>query len=358
MYWMIIIILSLFSVGDCISIDTTTSITNSTETISTTIESAITSSSTTTTTSSITSSTTTTTSTSTTSSTTSSSTSSTTSSSTSSTTSTTTSSTTTSSTTSTTTTSTSQISSTVTDSSTPVTSSLIKVRSFGTITRAGDSIVGIYNTSAGMSTGCINGSFSSSAEMPPEAIDNLTSTKYLNFGSTGGFNIEAPAPGVDTGFYVTPTISNNSIATALLFATANDSPNRDPITVTLEGSNSNALDIENSSIEKRNDNTSTNSKSAPTKVVIQPPPPPQTPKKMECCGGNACSKCGLCIDWRYDGDLVLDIERYNRNESRDMLSKDRWHRSPHATCDFLLHRRLDGDRGHRRYDLLICKCPR
>ncbi|CAF3891320.1 unnamed protein product [Adineta steineri] len=225
------------------NLNTTTSITNSTETISTTIESAITSSSTTTTTSSITSSTTTTTSTSTTSSTTSSSTSSTTSSSTSSTTSTTTSSTTTSSTTSTTTTSTSQISSTVTDSSALVTSSLIKVRSFGTITRAGDPIVGIYNTSAGMSTGCINGSFSSSTEMPPEAIDNLTSTKYLNFGSTGGFGIEAPAPGVDTGFYVTPTISDNSIATALLFATANDSPNRDPITVTLEGSNSNALDI-------------------------------------------------------------------------------------------------------------------
>jgi hypothetical protein len=65
----------------------------------------------------------------------------------------------------------------------------------------------------------------------------------LNFGDTGGYNIVAPAPGVGTGFYVTPSISNASIAISLLFATANDAPNRDPITVTLEGSNVNALDV-------------------------------------------------------------------------------------------------------------------
>jgi len=85
--------------------------------------------------------------------------------------------------------------------------------------------------------------FSTSSEMPPEGIDNDTSTKYLNFGVTGGFGIEAPAPGVGTGFYVTPAISNASVAIGILFATANDSPTRDPITITLEGCNVDALDI-------------------------------------------------------------------------------------------------------------------
>ncbi len=44
-------------------------------------------------------------------------------------------------------------------------------------------------------------------------------------------------PGVGTGFYVTPSISNASIAIGFLFATANDCSYRDPITVTLEGIN-------------------------------------------------------------------------------------------------------------------------
>jgi hypothetical protein len=115
-------------------------------------------------------------------------------------------------------------------------------QSITAITRAGDSIVGLYNTTAGGSTGGENGMYSTSAEYPASAIDYLTSTKYLNFGTTGGYYITAPAPGVGTGFYVTPIVSNASIAVSLRFATANDSPNRDPITVTLEGTNSNELD--------------------------------------------------------------------------------------------------------------------
>ena len=117
------------------------------------------------------------------------------------------------------------------------------VHSFGTITGAGDSIVGLYNTTAGESTGGKNGMYSNGIEFPTQAIDNSTDTKYLNFGSTGGYNIVAPAPGVDTGFYVTPNISNASIAIGLRFATGGDAPTRDPITVTLEGSNADALDI-------------------------------------------------------------------------------------------------------------------
>jgi hypothetical protein len=116
------------------------------------------------------------------------------------------------------------------------------LRTITTITRAGDNIVGLYNTAAGGSTGGKNGLFSTSAEYPDKAIDNLTSTKYFNYGMGGGSNTVINAPGVGTGFYVTPAISNTSVAISLCFATGNDRPNRDPITVTLEGSNSNALD--------------------------------------------------------------------------------------------------------------------
>ncbi|CAF3940360.1 unnamed protein product [Rotaria sordida] len=110
------------------------------------------------------------------------------------------------------------------------------------ITSSGDSIVGLYNTSAGQPTGAYNGRYSSSAENPPKAIDGLLSTKYLNFGVRGSAGAILNGPGVNTGFFVTPTISTASVAVALLFATANDFPNRDPLTVTLEGTN--ATDVE------------------------------------------------------------------------------------------------------------------
>ncbi|CAF4240634.1 unnamed protein product, partial [Rotaria sordida] len=72
------------------------------------------------------------------------------------------------------------------------------------------------------------------------AIDNSTSTKYLNFGvNTGGITVYQP--GINTGFYVSPVSSTASIAIGLLFGTANDVPDRDPITVTLEGTNVTSL---------------------------------------------------------------------------------------------------------------------
>jgi hypothetical protein len=83
---------------------------------------------------------------------------------------------------------------------------------------------------AGGSTGGSNGVYSKPSEEPPYEIDNDTNTKYLNFGNES-------VSGIDTGFYITPNVSNTSVACALLFATGNDAPNRDPITVTLEGSN-------------------------------------------------------------------------------------------------------------------------
>lgn len=97
--------------------------------------------------------------------------------------------------------------------------------------------MGLYNTSASRSTGASNGMYSGVSETPEMAIDGDVNTKYLNFGFQGIMGAVLNEPGVNTGFYVTPTISSATIASALRFATANDFPTRDPITVTLEGTN-------------------------------------------------------------------------------------------------------------------------
>jgi hypothetical protein len=74
---------------------------------------------------------------------------------------------------------------------------------------------------------------------PPSAIDNLfgaanPASKYQNFAETGA------------GFIVTPTAM--SVITGVDFSTANDAPERDPLTITIEGTNSpNAASTLNSS---------------------------------------------------------------------------------------------------------------
>ncbi|CAF4867295.1 unnamed protein product, partial [Rotaria sp. Silwood1] len=104
------------------------------------------------------------------------------------------------------------------------------------ITQAGDPIVGICNKRAGGSIGG-SGLNYPTTENPSDAIDGSLTTKYLNFGDSSSGCSGASPPGIDTGFYVTPTISNASVAVGILFATGNDDANRDPITVTLEGTN-------------------------------------------------------------------------------------------------------------------------
>jgi hypothetical protein len=114
------------------------------------------------------------------------------------------------------------------------------------ITQPDDPIFGVYNTTAGQSTGGFNGRYSVPAEEPSMAIDGLLSTKYLNFGNNGSGSANLSQPGINTGFYVTPNISNASVACGLLFGVAADSPERDPITVTLEATNSTALNSSSS----------------------------------------------------------------------------------------------------------------
>jgi hypothetical protein len=64
------------------------------------------------------------------------------------------------------------------------------------------------------------------AEAPPNAIDNNVNTKFLHFKG----DIEP------TGIRVTP-LDGPSVVTGLTLTTANDAPNRDPITYELYGSN-------------------------------------------------------------------------------------------------------------------------
>lgn len=139
---------------------------------------------------------------------------------------------------------------TVTTSTTSTTSTITSTTAQATvaITRAGDSIVEVYNTVAGSSTG--GKGYSLGGEGASSAIDNSTSSKYLNFGYRGispppSSTAEFYQPGAGTGYYVTPAIGSASVATTVLFATANDFRNRDPISMTLEGTNATgtALDL-------------------------------------------------------------------------------------------------------------------
>jgi hypothetical protein len=72
---------------------------------------------------------------------------------------------------------------------------------------------------------------------PAHAMDDSLTTKYYNTGARGNSNTQEEGPGIGTGFIVIPTVSNSTVACGLHFATAEDVPDRDPITVTLEGSN-------------------------------------------------------------------------------------------------------------------------
>ncbi len=105
----------------------------------------------------------------------------------------------------------------------------------------GDPIVAIWNTTAsGNSTASTAGTGAAGQypanEAAPNAIDGLANTKYLNFGGGGGAGVSTDSKGVGTGFYITPSITD-SIVSSLRFTAANDSPARDPLTITLEGSN-------------------------------------------------------------------------------------------------------------------------
>jgi hypothetical protein len=107
------------------------------------------------------------------------------------------------------------------------------------VTAPGDPITGFYQGSVGgnetpSTVGGGAGQYLAN-ESPANAVDNNPATKYLNFGNGSG-GVSSPTKGVGTGFYVRPVLGP-SIVTGIQVATANDSPNRDPLTVSIEGTN-------------------------------------------------------------------------------------------------------------------------
>ncbi|CAF1558763.1 unnamed protein product [Adineta steineri] len=70
---------------------------------------------------------------------------------------------------------------------------------------------------------------------PANACDGDTSTKYLSYGRCSD-DKHAVECGSDTGFYL-ELKRGASLVTGLQICTANDRPERDPLTMSLEGSN-------------------------------------------------------------------------------------------------------------------------
>lgn len=111
------------------------------------------------------------------------------------------------------------------------------------ITASGDPTYAIYDTVAGGNStasqpGLDTGNYYSNAPWvfaASNAIDGDVATKYLNFGY-GAEGVAYANKAINTGFYVTPSMGGTRL-TGFKFTTANDYEERDPLSVTIEGSN-------------------------------------------------------------------------------------------------------------------------
>ena len=114
------------------------------------------------------------------------------------------------------------------------------------ITRVNDPITAIWNTNAGnMSQNSVAGTAVgnyASGHGPDECID-FADTTYINYGNVG-LNVSAISntAGVGTGVHTTPQIGA-SIVQSIQFQTGNDSIDRDPLTITLEGTNATGTNL-------------------------------------------------------------------------------------------------------------------
>ena len=104
-----------------------------------------------------------------------------------------------------------------------------------------DTVVGLWKTTAGGNStlaapGWSVGNYVA-AEPPMNAFDNNCSTKYTSFGICNiSTNPGTPTCGIQTGFFVTLRRGPTTMK-AFRFCAGNDNPPRDPLTMTLEGSN-------------------------------------------------------------------------------------------------------------------------
>ncbi|CAF0925762.1 unnamed protein product [Adineta steineri] len=126
-------------------------------------------------------------------------------------------------------------------SSSLVSSSLTPIGAIS-LTSASDIFIGICNAAVGRdatTVGIGNGICQSpTGQTVSTVVDGNLTTKYLNFGF-GDHNSYSSLKGVGTGFVIIPQSGNFSVLQAFRFGTADDTPTRDPITITIEGSQSN-----------------------------------------------------------------------------------------------------------------------
>ncbi|CAF1329522.1 unnamed protein product [Adineta ricciae] len=79
-------------------------------------------------------------------------------------------------------------------------------------------------------------------ESPDKACDGRVSTKYLSFGPCGEAHPKSTTCGVNTGFYL-ELEQGSTLVNGLKICTGDDVSGRDPILVSLEGSNMKETDL-------------------------------------------------------------------------------------------------------------------
>ncbi|CAF4833910.1 unnamed protein product, partial [Rotaria magnacalcarata] len=113
-------------------------------------------------------------------------------------------------------------------------------------TNSTETVYALWNTTA-----CSDSSLASngtgigkyySGEGPGNAFDRNTNTKYTNSGACNNTASGSPTCGQNTGVYLTLQ-RGASMLVAFRLATANSYPQRDPLMITIEGSNSNSTEL-------------------------------------------------------------------------------------------------------------------
>ncbi|CAF3137836.1 unnamed protein product [Rotaria socialis] len=113
-------------------------------------------------------------------------------------------------------------------------------------TSSTETVYAVWNTTAGSdsnfaSNGVDVGKYYP-GEGPGNVCDRNTSTKFTSFGGCNGSLAYSPTCPQNTGFYLTLQ-RGASVLVAFRFATANSFPPRDPLMITIEGSNSNSTEL-------------------------------------------------------------------------------------------------------------------
>jgi hypothetical protein len=109
------------------------------------------------------------------------------------------------------------------------------------IITSNDTIIGIWNTTAGRRSNLVSAGFIAGGypigEDPWKAFDGLNSTKYASYGICNSlYGSNSTMCGANTGVY---TYSDRpaSLLVAFRFQTTDSSSNHDPMYITIEGSN-------------------------------------------------------------------------------------------------------------------------